>query len=440
MKCEDIEEDNDNSEILHLSTAVSTFDPSSLPIIKEEIKFLQLLLECLSTNTKCDDIEEYNEMSQLLHLGIAVSTLDPSSLPFIKEELKWLCILHCYTDRCGRYVANVVVVKLDSTGPGKPHLVVSKMLEATNSSTIAIVVHHALRNQEKFLKAPSRIFPFKAALPNTPLPQQPVLRVGVHDFMLRCTTQITWVVQTFDEEQTVAITESNAAISCSSVIADLAYVKSNYGNLLCTITVLEEKDLPLVKAVKIMRGIEENLNRASGSIGTAIVDTLNRVVQRNTEWKNEPDCHGTQLKLESTIEFVLDSIIKPETNSIEPASGVCEKPGFKEELCFEESSIDCFKRNSDVKSHQVCHSEHRPHKCDICGKCFKVNSILNSHLDRHGEHKHYRCYVCRKCFKEKGILKTHLITHREHRPHKCEVCGKCFKLYSKFKSHIAGHG
>nr|CAD7581391.1 unnamed protein product [Timema californicum] len=30
-----------------------------------------------------------------------------------------------------------------------------------------------------------------------------------------------------------------------------------------------------------MRGIEENLNKAFGSVGTAIVDKLNRVLQRN---------------------------------------------------------------------------------------------------------------------------------------------------------------
>nr|CAD7425525.1 unnamed protein product [Timema monikensis] len=125
-----------------------------------------------------------------------------------------------------RYVANVVVGELDSTG--KPQLVVSKMLEATNSSTIAIVFRDAL-------------------------------------------------LQTFDEEQAVGITEANATISCSSVCADLAYVKSNFGNLL--VTIAEERDLPLVKAVKIRRGIEENLNQASGSVGTAIVNKFNRVLQ-----------------------------------------------------------------------------------------------------------------------------------------------------------------
>nr|CAD7263605.1 unnamed protein product [Timema shepardi] len=132
-----------------------------------------------------------------------------------------------------------------------------------------------------FLKAPSRILSFKACLPNTPLPPQPVLtRWGtwLHAalYYVDYLGDIQKVVQTFDEEQAVANTEANAALSCSSVSADLAYVKSNFGNLTGAITALEARDLPLVKAVKIIRGIEENLNQASGSVGTAIVDKFNR--------------------------------------------------------------------------------------------------------------------------------------------------------------------
>nr|CAD7431948.1 unnamed protein product [Timema monikensis] len=129
-----------------------------------------------------------------------------------------------------------------------------------------------------------------AALPNTPLPPQPVLtRWGpwLHAALYYADYlgDIQKVVQTFDEEQSVAITEANATISFSSVSADLAYVKSNFGNLPGAITVLEVRDLPLVKAVKKMRGIKENLNQASGSVGTAIVNQFNRVLQRNPGWK-----------------------------------------------------------------------------------------------------------------------------------------------------------
>nr|CAD7407050.1 unnamed protein product [Timema cristinae] len=142
-----------------------------------------------------------------------------------------------------------------------------------------------------FLKAPSRIFSFKAALPNTPLPPQPVLTcwdTWLHAvlYYVDHLGDIQKVVQTFDKEQAAAITKANAAISCSSVIADLAYVKSNFG----AVTVLEARDFPLVKAVKIMRGIEENLTQ-SGSVGTAIVDKVNRVLQRNPGAKMDLTTH-----------------------------------------------------------------------------------------------------------------------------------------------------
>nr|CAD7401694.1 unnamed protein product [Timema cristinae] len=55
--------------------------------------------------------------------------------------------------------------------------------------------------------------------------------------------------------------------------------KINFGNLPGAITVLEVRDLPLMNAVKIMRGIKENLNQVSGSVNTAIVNKFNRVLQ-----------------------------------------------------------------------------------------------------------------------------------------------------------------
>nr|CAD7433818.1 unnamed protein product [Timema monikensis] len=48
-------------------------------------------------------------------------------------------------DRCGRYIANIVVGKFDSTGPSSPHLIASRVLEVANSSTIARVVRDSLR-------------------------------------------------------------------------------------------------------------------------------------------------------------------------------------------------------------------------------------------------------------------------------------------------------
>nr|CAD7199001.1 unnamed protein product [Timema douglasi] len=56
--------------------------------------------------------------------------------------------------------------------------------------------------------------------------------------------------------------------------------------------------------------------------------------------RNEPDCHATQHNIQgSNNEAVVHYIIKPETTSIVPASGVCGELEPKEELCFDEKSI-----------------------------------------------------------------------------------------------------
>ena len=62
----------------------------------------------------------------------------------IGESYIWLSVDET-TDSCGRFVANVVVGKLDAAEPGKPHLILCKMLEKTNHSTIACAVRDALR-------------------------------------------------------------------------------------------------------------------------------------------------------------------------------------------------------------------------------------------------------------------------------------------------------
>lgn len=48
------------------------------------------------------------------------------------------------TDATGRYVANVIVGKLDVGEAGKPHLISTRMLERTNNETIARTVNEAL--------------------------------------------------------------------------------------------------------------------------------------------------------------------------------------------------------------------------------------------------------------------------------------------------------
>nr|CAD7392664.1 unnamed protein product [Timema cristinae] len=168
---------------------------------------------------------------------------------------------------------------------------------------------------DRFRLAPSRIFSFKAALLNTPLPLQLVL-----------TRWSTWL---------------HAALYHADYLEDIQKVLYNTLSL-----ALEARDLPLVKAVKIMRGIEENLNQASGSVGTAIVDKFNRVLQRNPGWKvmaNETMFPGK--RLDTSGEGPTVGILKNEdvkflmlANSKQMASYKEEEDPF-EEIVFDQARL-----------------------------------------------------------------------------------------------------
>nr|CAD7406632.1 unnamed protein product [Timema poppensis] len=103
------------------------------------------------------------------------------------------------------------------------------------------------------------------------------------------------------------------------------------------ITALEARNLPLVKAVKIMRGIEENLSQASGSVGTAIVDKFNRILQRNSGWK-------VMASIAGILEGQTTSI--PEVK-LSPAEIACLK-FFPMTSCEVERSFSQYKEYSSV--------------------------------------------------------------------------------------------
>nr|CAD7432249.1 unnamed protein product [Timema monikensis] len=127
-------------------------------------------------------------------------------------------------DCCGRYIANIVVGKLDSTGPSSPHLIASRVLEVANSSTISRVI------------------------------------------------------QTSDEEDVVSIRESKVATSSSTVMSDLADVKSYFDNLPGVIVSLEARDLPLIESVKIMHTIQEGVKQTPGPVASSVATKLEQVL------------------------------------------------------------------------------------------------------------------------------------------------------------------
>nr|CAD7409972.1 unnamed protein product [Timema cristinae] len=209
-------------------------------------------------------------------------------------------------------------------------------------------------------------------------------------------------------------------------------------------------------------------------------------------YPNEPDCYATQLLLENTNEFIVHTILKPEKTSNVPSTALCEEHIIKDELCFDESSIDVkentiiklsqnltnelqindnqlksktflkidpnlghsgvkkyqcdycfmvFTNKKYLKSHTSIHGRHkRSNKCGVCGKCF-TKIELKIHLSNSG-HRPYKCDICGKCFATKNYLKIHICTHggqSGHGPYKCEICGRCFNKKEYLKSHLPTH-
>nr|CAD7260728.1 unnamed protein product [Timema shepardi] len=138
------------------------------------------------------------------------------------------------TDRCGRYITNIVVGKLDSIGPSSPHLIASRVLEVANNSAIARVVRDSLQDA-------------------------------------------------------VSIREAKVATSSSTVVSDLTYVKSYFGNLPGVIVSLEARDLPLIVSVKLMHTIQEGVKQTPGPVASSVTTNcefeLEQVLQRNLGWR-----------------------------------------------------------------------------------------------------------------------------------------------------------
>nr|CAD7578772.1 unnamed protein product [Timema californicum] len=97
----------------------------------------------------------------------------------------------------------------------------------------------------------------------------PVLRTSLPQECLKSLTarqlpelfSILCVIQTFDEEGAMSIREAKVATSSSTVVSDLAHIKSYFGNLPGVIVSLEVRVLPLIESVKIMNTIQEGVKQ-----------------------------------------------------------------------------------------------------------------------------------------------------------------------------------
>ena len=68
-----------------------------------------------------------------------------------------------------------------------------------------------------------------------------------------------------------------------------------------------------------------------------------------------------------------------------------------------------FQRNSNLKAHELTHTNQEKFKCDMCGKQFTAKTSLNRHRKVHVvDRPQFDCERCGKSFLSKGSLSRHL--------------------------------
>ena len=81
-------------------------------------------------------------------------------------------------------------------------------------------------------------------------------------------------------------------------------------------------------------------------------------------------------------------------------------------------------------------TQHKPHRCAVCGKGYATPWYLNQHAKTHTDQELPTCDVCGRRCTTSTNLKSHQRSHRGKRPYSCENCGKTFAKFHKQRSHI----
>jgi len=95
---------------------------------------------------------------------------------------------------------------------------------------------------------------------------------------------------------------------------------------------------------------------------------------------------------------------------------------------------------SALRYHQLVHSDYRQFCCGLCGKDFKRKHNVVSHFKMcSGEPtilKPYACSVCPKSFCFSSQLKSHQLIHSDYKQFCCGLCDKDFKCKTSVVEHF----
>ncbi|XP_049629732.1 histone-lysine N-methyltransferase PRDM9-like [Suncus etruscus] len=98
-----------------------------------------------------------------------------------------------------------------------------------------------------------------------------------------------------------------------------------------------------------------------------------------------------------------------------------------------------FNDGSYIITHQMTHTEEKPHVCRVCGRGFGQRSSLITHQRTHTGKKPYVCRECGRGFSVRSHLITHQRTHTGEKPHVCKECGRGFSVRSGLIIHQRTH-
>nr|XP_016930620.1 zinc finger protein 675-like [Drosophila suzukii]XP_036670405.1 zinc finger protein 675-like [Drosophila suzukii] len=98
-----------------------------------------------------------------------------------------------------------------------------------------------------------------------------------------------------------------------------------------------------------------------------------------------------------------------------------------------------FSYPSQLKRHNLVHTDERPFKCSDCPSAFKEKSYLSVHIRIHAGNTPFKCTHCPLAFERESGLKKHTKIYTGGRPFKCSRCRKRFLTKTHLKRHFMRH-